>query len=284
MRVLELDQGNDAWLEARSKHHCASDAAAMMGDSRYKTREDFLKEKATGIEPDHSGSEYIFRKGHKAEAKARVRPMAEAILDTELFPITATDDEGWLLASLDGITMAGNVIWEHKLLSESLADDIQHNTLDMHYKWQMEQQLLITGAEKCLFMCSDGTPENMFYMFYVSNPALRAALIDGWKQFEQDLTEWVNPERTDEAFRQAALDYELALLAFKEAKAEEERAKDALIALCGTAAKTEGFGVTVKRTSVKGRVDYTAIPELEAVDLDAYRKSPTEKIKIVIPT
>ena len=94
MRILELDQGTDPWLAARAQHHCASDAAVMMGDSKYKTREDFLKEKAMGIVPDTSGKAYIFRKGHEAEGNARLRPMAEEILATELFPITATDDAG----------------------------------------------------------------------------------------------------------------------------------------------------------------------------------------------
>ena len=93
----------------------------------------------------------------------------------------------------------------------------------------------------------------------------------------------VDPERTDDDFRQAALAYEQALAAAKAAKAEEERTKAALMALCGTAAKTEGFGCVVKRYTVKGRVDYTAIPELAAVDLDSYRKPPTESIKIALP-
>ena len=41
-----------------------------------------------------------------------------------------------------------------------------------------------------------------------------------------------------------------------------------------------GGGVKVSSVVRKGHVDYSSIPELAGVDLEKYRKSPTEFIKI----
>jgi predicted phage-related endonuclease len=47
MKILNLTQGSPEWLATRAQHFCASDAPAMMGVSKYKTRSDLLREKAT---------------------------------------------------------------------------------------------------------------------------------------------------------------------------------------------------------------------------------------------
>ena len=43
-----------------------------------------------------------------------------------------------------------------------------------------------------------------------------------------------------------------------------------------------GSGVELIRTSRKGAVNYGAIPELEGVDLEQYRKDPVDVVKISI--
>ena len=70
---------------------------------------------------------------------------------------------------------ANDIIWEHKLWSVSLVADVQNNTLPAHYTLQMDQQLLVSGAKKCLFMVSDGTKENMVFCWYETTPEKRAA-------------------------------------------------------------------------------------------------------------
>jgi hypothetical protein len=41
--------------------------------------------------------------------------------------------------------------------------------------------------------------------------------------------------------------------------------------------------VTIKRQVRKGSVDYSSIPELKSVDLEAYRKQPTEFTTFKMP-
>ena len=67
-----------------------------------------------------------------------------------------------LLASMDGLTMLGDVGWETKLLNQDLRAAVEAGTLDEHYTVQMEQQLMVSGASRIYFTTTDGTPENTF--------------------------------------------------------------------------------------------------------------------------
>ena len=184
MKIHNVAQGSAEWLSLRAQHFTASEAPAMMGVSKYQTRTDLLAAKKTGITPDVTPSQqFIFDKGHATEALAR--PMAEALIGEELYPIVAT--EGNLLASMDGATMLGETLFEHKLWNESVVAQVKAGDLAPHYYWQLEQQLLVSGAERVIFVCSDGTPENFVHMEYRAVAGRAAQLIEGWKQFEADL-------------------------------------------------------------------------------------------------
>ena len=191
MKIHNVAQGSIDWHNLRADHFTASEAPAMMGASKYQTRTELLAAKKSGISPDVTQSQqFIFDKGHAAEAGAR--PIAEEQIGEELYPIVCT--EGNLLASLDGATMLGDTIFEHKLWNESLAAQVRAGDMEPHYYWQLEQQLLVSGAEKAIFVCSDGTRDNFVSMEYRPVPGRAEQLVAGWKQFEQDLAEFVTAE------------------------------------------------------------------------------------------
>lgn len=193
--LTDAPQGSAAWHAARAKHFCASEAAAALGLSKYTTRDELLRQKATGLAEEVSpAKQRLFYAGHQAEALAR--PIAEGIAGTEFFPVVATREvEGMpLLASFDGIDLLDEVIWEHKLLNDSLVQQVQAGDLEPHYWLQLEHQLLVSGATRALFTTSDGTPEGTHPLWYESKPERRAQLIAGWKQFAEDLAAWVQPE------------------------------------------------------------------------------------------
>lgn len=185
--IHEVQQGTDAWHALRAGHDTASEAPIAAGVSKHTARGELLKQKATGIIPEiNARTQELFNKGHAAEAAAR--PLAEE-LTGELYPVTvsAEIDGLKLLASLDGATMMEDIIWENKLWNEALAADIRSDDLAAHYTVQMDQQLLVSGAKRCLFMTSDGTPERTVWCWYESTPEKAAALIAMWKQFRADL-------------------------------------------------------------------------------------------------
>ena len=185
-------QGSPEWHQHRATHYNASDAPAMLGGSPYKTRQQLMHEMHTGFTPEvDPATQARFDAGHRFEALAR--PLAEEIIGEELFPVVVS--AGKLSASLDGITMLGDAIWEHKTLNATLreakARGLDGNELPMMYQAQMEQQLLVSGAERCLFMASawtdDGELIDEYHCWYQPTPDLRRQIVAGWEQFAADL-------------------------------------------------------------------------------------------------
>lgn len=192
MKVLNIQQGSNSWLALRASKFTASEAPAMMGCG-WITREELLRQKKTGITPEvDEATQRRFDKGHEAEELAR--KLLEDSLGEDLFPATAISDEyDWMLASFDGIDMLEAVIFEHKLWNESLVESVLNKDLPPKYYWQLEQQLLVSGAEKVIFVVSDGTKENMVSTEYFPVPGRKEHLVEGWKQFEKDLESYVIP-------------------------------------------------------------------------------------------
>ena len=190
MQIHDLQQGSAAWHALRARHFTASEAPAMIGASPYTTRSALLKQKATGIVDAEvrSTQAALFQAGHDAEAG--YRPVAEELIGDDLYPITGTlEVDGLpLLASFDGLTMDRSTGFEHKLWSAKVADQLTSaGEPAPHHYWQLEQQLLVAGAERILFVTSNGTDERSARVFYVSKPERRAALLAGWKQFAADV-------------------------------------------------------------------------------------------------
>ncbi|WP_213881243.1 YqaJ viral recombinase family protein [Pseudomonas sp. dw_358] len=197
MKIHNVAQGSAEWHALRAQYRTASEAPVMMGDSKQMKRTELLHAKKTGLDRDISWwvQKYLFDKGHEAEAMAR--PILEARIGEDLFPVVGT--EGDLLASLDGCTMLGETLFEHKMWNEQLAADVRAGTLDGHYYWQLEQQLLVSDAEKVIFVCSDGTEQNFVSMEYTPVAGRAAKLVAGWKQFEEDLAAYEPVEAAVEA-------------------------------------------------------------------------------------
>lgn len=196
MITLNLIQGSNEWKATRLENFGASEAPAMMNESKYMGRNELLKMKFTGeSKPVSAHQQKIFDKGHATEEMAR--PLVEAIIKDELYPVTGLLEGSKILASFDGLTMLEDVAFEHKLYNKTLAENVKNNILEPHYYWQLEQQLLVSGAEKVIFVTSDGTEENFESMWYESIPERRKALVLGWEQFEKDLADY-QPEAKKE--------------------------------------------------------------------------------------
>jgi putative phage-type endonuclease len=191
MITHDLLQGSSAWLAYRAQHFNASDAPAMMGCSPYKNRTQLLHEMHTGLTPEvDAGTQRRFDDGHRFEVLAR--PLAEKIIGEDLFPVVGS--LGKFSASFDGLTMAEDTAFEHKSLNDELRgcmkDEGNGYDLPLQYQVQMEQQLMVSGAERVLFMASKWEGDTLIesrHCWYASDPAIRQKIIAGWIQFEQDM-------------------------------------------------------------------------------------------------
>lgn len=188
----ELIQGTPEWLEFRMSHDGASEAAAMLGISKKMSRNELLRMKSSGITKEFSDwvQKNILDYGHEVEAMAR--PIVEKQLGTKLYPVTCS--RGRMSASCDGKNMAGVIGWEHKQWNKELAASVSAGVLPDEHWPQVQQELLVTGAEKWIFTVSDGTDENMVSMDVLPDPEKFETLRAGWAQFNKDRENYVHVE------------------------------------------------------------------------------------------
>lgn len=190
MKILDLEQGSDEWLEVRLNHYTASEAPAMMGDSKFMSRNQLLAlKKGWQNNPDDTFKTRLFQKGHEYEAAAR------EIIETEhcgnFTPVVASSEieSLTLLASYDGLYL-DTLPWEHKSWNETLSENVRNGLITAEYYWQLEHQMLVADVDKILFTVSDGTQDKKIDLIYRSSSERREQLIAGWQQFGRDLEEY----------------------------------------------------------------------------------------------
>lgn len=197
MQIVSLVQGSPEWHNHRAQHFNASDAPAMMACSPYMTRAELIKKLATGITAEvDAATQRIFDAGHQFEALAR--PLAEEIIGEELSPCVGTS--GKYSASFDGLTFMLDDGFEHKSLNaalrEAMFDGCTGVDLPLVYQVQMEQQAMVSGCARILFMASKweadrDTGEMVLieerHCWYTPNLDLRARIVAGWAELEADV-------------------------------------------------------------------------------------------------
>lgn len=192
MKTLKIVQGSPEWAEIRSKYRPASEAPAMMGFSPHTSRSDLIKFRATGIKKEVSRytEEVVFARGHAVEPAARA--IAEELIGEELFPAVAIDDDGYLLASFDGVTMLEDEGAEIKQWNEDKARHInQTQTVPPADYWQVVHQLAVNAeAKRWLYLVTDGA-ERKAYCWVERNEESIAKLRAGWRQLDADVAAYV---------------------------------------------------------------------------------------------
>lgn len=199
MQTISLIQGTTEWAAHRAQHWNASDAPAMLGCSPYKSRSQLIHELATGaVQEIDAATQRRFDDGHRFEALAR--PIAEAIVGEELYPVVGV--LGRLSASFDGLVMAEDTGYESKTLNDELRAALPHAGRDSHqhndgknlpkmYRVQMEQQLMVADGTRILFCATkfDANDELLEerHCWYYPDEALRAEILAGWAQLEADV-------------------------------------------------------------------------------------------------
>lgn len=200
--VEKLVQGTPEWEEFRLSHFGASEAAAMLGLSTKVKRNELLHMKHTGTPKEFSDwvQEHILDHGHEVEALAR--PLVEEMIGEELYPVTYS--LGRLSASCDGLTMGDHIAFEHKQWNEALAASIENGELPEEHWPQSQQVLMVTGADRLIFACSDGTPDRFVWIEIAPDEAWFDRIRAGWAQFEKDLAAY-EPREIREAPKAEAI-------------------------------------------------------------------------------
>lgn len=186
MKIHNIAQGTAEWQALRAGRFHGQRGARDDGrqPSTRRARR-ALRRKATGIAPEvDPATAPLLDAGHQAEAtrgRGHDRRRAFPGHDHRRW------DGAWPLASMDGLTMLGDIGWENKLYNAATAAQIeQTGEPPLHHVWQLEQQLLVSGASES---CSPAAtaPSAACALLVRIRLERRAALIAGWKQFAADL-------------------------------------------------------------------------------------------------
>jgi putative phage-type endonuclease len=236
-------QGSQEWLEYRRTRGGASEVAALFECSP------FMPKNAFELYQVKTGEREVFvndamRHGTRNEPAARAK--LEDILGESLEPQVLEDSVNKrIVASLDGQTIDGKTIVEIKCPPKGKASKAWKEVEDngkpgYHYYLQIQQQLLCSGAEYCLFAVYDAADDEVITTQVNADPAIQDEIRTKWTAFFEALDAGAPPEheRNDTAWK-------LAAQAYLDARSRSSRARPATKAAVSALAATGSRAVSI---------------------------------------
>jgi len=282
-RIERLRQNTPVWHRWRGEGIGASDAPVIMGETPFKTPHTLWSIK-TGRMPEEPAGPAA-RRGSELERFARHAYERETGIQVE--PLCLVHEElEWMRASLDGLSFDGSTLVEIKC-PLSLRDRLsaEQGRVPSRYHAQLQHQLEVSGAERAHYWSFNGSKGVLIEIRPDREYAKR--LVETEAEFWQRVQDNCWPELPNEEldlsrnpdWRHAALRYREVRLRLESATFEEHNLRAALTRMA-TAKSTYGCGVEVLKSSRRGAVDYSAVPELRGVNLEPYRKPPVTVTRI----
>ena len=304
MKVMDVAQRSEAWLQWRRQGLGASEAAIIMNRSPYLSPWRLWAEKTGLVLAAQLEANPLVRAGIEDEAKA-IRHVEES-QGTLLLPICAEAEAYPLLrASFDGLTEANEPV-EIKCPHETTYLDVLLNQEQAEayqlYWCQVQHQLLVSEASRgYLYFYHAGQTvkfeiqrDEVFIKALITTAqAFWLAVTTRTEPLKDPDRDLFLPQGLDiKTWQQLAADYrknQAKLLDLKNhierLNAVQDSLEQQLVALMGDYRTAEHSGVRVSRFQVQGPVDYkTALqalaPTLTEDSLSPYRKKASERVRI----
>jgi putative phage-type endonuclease len=285
MKIIELEQGSPEWLSWRKTVITATDASIIMGNNPWDTPYSCWQRKLGLIEEKKSNE--AMERGKRLEPEARAKFISEYGIN--MVPVVVESSEfEFLGASLDGISQLGGSVLEIKCGGSKLHAMAERGEIPAYYRDQMQHQLLVTGAEKCFYYSYNGTNGIPIEVF--PDPEYRVKFLPKAREFWRCVAFSEAPALEDADYQDMsgdgtwvhfATDYKNLCKRIKDLEEIKEGCRNELLKLCGDK-NCLGQGLRVMKTTMRGRVDYDSIPEIQGVDLEKYRKGSTESWKVLV--
>lgn len=283
--MKHLIQGSDEWLAYRKTSIGASDVAAILGISPWKTPYSLWREK---MSLDETIVTYSMKRGTALEDEARSE--FETLVGEKMHPkVVIHPEHSFLMASLDGMSEDGEMIVEIKVPNSVTHLKAVNGIVEPYYNCQMQMQMACTNLDMCHYYSYDGKngavvvvhrdqkfidhmvekcSEFYFNHMLANNPP--EMLDKDYLDFSED-EEWL---RLEKEFVDICDQMEYM------STAKEVIKKNLLDLSRGHNIKGDYLKMT--RVLAKGRVDYDKIEELRNIDLEKYRKPMSESVRITM--
>jgi putative phage-type endonuclease len=275
------------WLEMRKTKIGASDAPVIMLESPWKTPFELWQEKL-GIIPEKARSSYvqnyIMNPGLEIENKARL----DFFLKTgvQVTPkVVFHDKYEWMMASLDGIDDKGEIVLEIKSAGKEDHFLARNGKIPPKYYPQLQHQMELTKVGEITYnSVNDG--DNVYVQVKRDDKYIKR-MIDHEEQFYDCMSSFIAPKlcerdftkKEDDIWRMMAGNWLQIQEQMEEMEKKDKEIRERLIFL-SNGRNSIGGGVRLSKIVRKGAINYDEIEELKSLDLERYRKKPSEYWKI----
>ena len=258
--VMNIEQNTKAWHDLRRNGVGASDVAAILGISPYKTRHDIFLSKTTD---EVQNTSFIQQRGHDKELIARAK---YEINTGEEYPpcLVENDIYSYMRASLDGWNKEKNHIIEIKYCGKNFKEEIPE-----HYNVQCQYQMFLTGGTCELVWITD---DDKIKCVPIERDLelikkIISEVIAFWDEVKNaQYVECISEEKINLLKLYKEKNSEL-----KKIEEEVEKIKNDLLKDLDKKDYETQYGA-IRWVEKKGNIDYGKIPELNNVDLEQYRK------------
>lgn len=279
-RVINLQQGSADWHFFRQRHIGASEIAAVLGKSPYTTAYELYCLKVGLTEPTEQTD--AMRKGHEMEPE--IRKWFEEETGIYLMPqVIESVEMPWMSASLDGISLDGDVFVEIKFNNRDNHNLAKNESLPDHHMLQFQMQRGILGHDThCKgYYISHHNGENIIVPVE-RDTRIWNEIVEKGKEFWEMVLHKTPPALTDKDYPviddlrliSDAYQFQQNLDLIKQLEKQNDLIRKKIIAEVGRNAVIGNLRLSeVER---KGAIQYDEIPELTQVDLEKYRAAPTK--------
>lgn len=282
MRLM-VQQSTPEWLSLRKQKVTATDAGVILGISPYQSSYGLWAEKMN-LSPPIQETERM-REGKRLEPIA----LEEFTKKTGIVAspaVVISDERSWQMASLDGLSEDNTSMVEIKCGPKACALAKQ-GIIEPHYRAQLMHQMSVMSLKSMFFFTFDGYLSNIIEV--ERDDAFITDMIYKEHEFYKCIDNFEPPAlserdyivRNDEEWNQLAIQYLKAKDLAKIVADNEELLRQQLILLAGSS-NIKGAGLRVAKSIRKGAIEYKAIPQLKGLDLESYRKKPSEYWRIGI--
>lgn len=272
MKIIDLEQGTDAWKTWRLQGVGGSDAPVIYGNSPYRSPlMVFCEKKGLPYSSDEDDKEFIFARGHATEKI--VRKLFLELTGVEMKPTCIVHAKfEHIRASLDGFDPKKYGVLESKLVgAEVLRTARASGTIPEHHFTQIQHELEVADADLGHWFGHDGKKSGITIEVRRDREFIKR-LLEKEHAFWELVKSGVRPPL-------GPLDYltpddETLLGELRAAKEHAENAKFAFEDLKERAIakyaslkhpKIAGGGVKLFEVERRGSIDYMAIPEIQKV-------------------
>lgn len=278
----ELIQGTEEWKAFRKNKIGGSDSSIIMDVSPWKTPYQLWEEKLSLVPQGQTTA--AMKRGNDLEPIARQE--LERMTGYRFIPVVKFHPQiHWMIASLDGLDEDNKILTEIKCPGNEDHQRALSGEIPSKYYPQLQHQLEVCELEVGLYF-SYHDYQGVIVKVYRDDAYIKK-MLKKEKEFWDFMQDFVPPPLTvrdhksidTEEWKKSAYEWMSVNKQMKALEVKEKELRQNLISMTNNQSAIGG-GVRLSRVISKGRVDYTNIPELSTVNLDKYRKEPSESWRI----